>query len=644
MMHQRQISLEALEPRRLLAADITLLVNDGPTFNPSQAIILNSTSGVIDFGTIVQNTSPAPVKTFTIRNDGDASLQITKIVDRNSNSTPKAFFTLDPAAFADVPFTLNPQGQPLSSRSFTITFPTNDVAKVDVGSSFVGVTSDTGNTNERETITLVKGEVVKASVTDPRIIDPLGAGFSESGTVKAQALVDDRPFRLIQVQDAALFFNLTAPSKLKLKLNGSSPTTDVYRLRFMLTKDNAPLRTLDLADRTAPDRQIFDTSDLAQRPADLQVSRDLPAGHYILHMSVLQLPSGFQGATLNWTASASVETLPLPSILVQRSSGTTINSGQNTSFGTRVRQGPAPTLTFRILNNGPTGAPNLRLGITSTGDFELLEGVASAGIAHRNSDPDGDEITVGLKAGSTKSNPTGTFLLDILNDDLQPTFVLKVSGSVINNPFAVLKPDRLEITGTATNDSLSLGVVGSELHIIRNGVTQAFFAVDVPKTKPIVVNCLAGNDAVSTSATVQNRITFNGGLGNDTLRGGKGQDILNGEDGNDYLDGGGRGDLFNGGGGSDTARYSSRSGNLVITLDGLADDGEIGEGDNVMPDVEHVIGGSGNDLIKGNNRTNRLYGGAGNDTLFGGMGDDLLDGGAGDDVLDPGQGNDTLIQ
>ena len=49
--------------------------------------------------------------------------------------------------------------------------------------------------------------------------------------------------------------------------------------------------------------------------------------------------------------------------------------------------------------------------------------------------------------------------------------------------------------------------------------------------------------------------------------------------------------------------------------------------------IENVIGGAGDDDIKGNDTTNRLEGGVGNDTLDGGEGLDELVGGSGDDTL-----------
>jgi serralysin len=76
--------------------------------------------------------------------------------------------------------------------------------------------------------------------------------------------------------------------------------------------------------------------------------------------------------------------------------------------------------------------------------------------------------------------------------------------------------------------------------------------------------------------------------------------------------------------------------------------------------IENASGGSGDDLITGNEWANRLLGNRGHDSLSGGDGDDTLDGGwhndslsgdggddlliggAGFDTLDGGEGNDTL--
>jgi Ca2+-binding RTX toxin-like protein len=59
--------------------------------------------------------------------------------------------------------------------------------------------------------------------------------------------------------------------------------------------------------------------------------------------------------------------------------------------------------------------------------------------------------------------------------------------------------------------------------------------------------------------------------------------------------------------------------------------------------IESAGGGSGNDLIVGNELGNTLAGNGGKDDLFGGGGDDSLDGGLGDDAVFGGPGNDTVV-
>lgn len=59
--------------------------------------------------------------------------------------------------------------------------------------------------------------------------------------------------------------------------------------------------------------------------------------------------------------------------------------------------------------------------------------------------------------------------------------------------------------------------------------------------------------------------------------------------------------------------------------------------------IENATGGSGRDLLHGNEVANVLKGLAGNDVLRGFEGNDTLDGGAGQDVLTGGSGSDTFV-
>ncbi|HEV2295358.1 MAG TPA: calcium-binding protein [Tepidisphaeraceae bacterium] len=145
---------------------------------------------------------------------------------------------------------------------------------------------------------------------------------------------------------------------------------------------------------------------------------------------------------------------------------------------------------------------------------------------------------------------------------------------------------------------------------------------------------------------------MHGGEGNDSIIGGDGNDHLLGEEGNDELfgangrdrlDGGAGADLLGGGNGVDTADYIERTSAIIVTLDEHPGDGVVGEGDNVLYNVEAVWGGLGHDRIVGTGANNILYGGPGNDSLDGGTGNDFLEGSDGDDVIDGMIGRDTIF-
>jgi uncharacterized delta-60 repeat protein len=136
-----------------------------------------------------------------------------------------------------------------------------------------------------------------------------------------------------------------------------------------------------------------------------------------------------------------------------------------------------------------------------------------------------------------------------------------------------------------------------------------------------------------------------GEAGNDSIMGGEGNNTMYGGDGNDTLKAGSGRDYFGGGSGSDTADYSDlnfATPALRLSLDGVANDGGKNERDNVLTDVEHVIGGPKADYIVGNGLANRLDGFEGDDTIIGGSGNDTLVGGDGVNVLSGGKGSDTV--
>lgn len=177
------------------------------------------------------------------------------------------------------------------------------------------------------------------------------------------------------------------------------------------------------------------------------------------------------------------------------------------------------------------------------------------------------------------------------------------------------------------------------------------------------VNLAAGTQSVHVGAsedtleigTIQNVIGTNnndviaGDSQPNTLAGLDGTDALSGQAGDDLLDPGtGSGDTVAGGQDTDTVTYADRTTGVDVSFDGVANDGATGEGDNINPTVENIIGGSGDDTLTADSDASNLDvanvfdGGAGNDTLTALGGNDTLTGGAGADTISAGAGNDTL--
>lgn len=171
-----------------------------------------------------------------------------------------------------------------------------------------------------------------------------------------------------------------------------------------------------------------------------------------------------------------------------------------------------------------------------------------------------------------------------------------------------------------------------------------------------------GNDTFVGGLNVDR---FFGGEGDDTLKGNQGADELHGEGGNDTLVGdlhsehGIFGDVLDGGAGIDTVDDWGYSGDpmlappVSVTLDGIANDGRAGEGDNVVA-VERILSRSAGTLVgdDGPNeliapetgRAGVLRGLGGNDVIVAGDSHgDVIDGGAGDDDIQGGFGDDTIV-
>lgn len=145
----------------------------------------------------------------------------------------------------------------------------------------------------------------------------------------------------------------------------------------------------------------------------------------------------------------------------------------------------------------------------------------------------------------------------------------------------------------------------------------------------------SGNGADSLS-DIEDVVT---GSGNDTLVGDGGDNRLTSGAGDDVLDGGDGQDTLDGG--ADTDTFQDTSGNdLSVNLDsGLA----VGNGSDVIENIENVTTGAGNDNITGDDNKNLIDSGAGNNFVQAGAGDDTVIGGADGDFIFGGDGADSLV-
>ena len=126
------------------------------------------------------------------------------------------------------------------------------------------------------------------------------------------------------------------------------------------------------------------------------------------------------------------------------------------------------------------------------------------------------------------------------------------------------------------------------------------------------------------------------------LYGEAGTDTIYGHIGDDFISGGAGADTLDGGSGFDMADYSDSGAAITLRLwQGIGVGGHA-QGDSVA-NFEAITGSDFDDVLVGNNddTANTLIGGAGNDNLKGLGGDDLLIGGMGMDVIDGGTGVDT---
>ena len=317
-------------------------------------------------------------------------------------------------------------------------------------------------------------------------------------------------------------------------------------------------------------------------------------------------------------------------------------------------------------------SPVIKLCVAAAAALALLPTAANA-------------ATVGLEGGTLVfrgEGAEGNSLLVSARDDWNTNaryLVLRDSGAdrmaVTSGPCAVdtsdattilcpFDPNRpLRIEGSQAKDSLSL-----------------FSRTDIPDSMPVTILGNGGDDTIKDTYDGEAGRILDGGPGNDEVVGYGGNDRIDGGDGNDKVDGGAGNDEVRAGAGDDVLwgdHYQEPGADLLdggpgtdqidewnipsadvhplptVTLNGAADDGRPGEGDNVV-DVEQYkfyinatfTGGDAAETVEigsVDSGSSNLAGGGGNDVLKANDTNDTVNGGPGDDIVEGGLGNDTVV-
>lgn len=300
---------------------------------------------------------------------------------------------------------------------------------------------------------------------------------------------------------------------------------------------------------------------------------------------------------------------------------TIVNSG-TVSAGTYAILGQTSTFIGieKVTNSGTlNGGVELGLGDDSFTNSGTVNGIVSLGEGNNSF----------KNSGKINNNVGGGGNSTIVN-----------SGTIVGLIGLGIGNDTLINSGTITG-----GVVLSD-----GDDTFTNFAKVKVNGKTVIKNGTA-EDFISLG---RGEDSFNGGKRGETLIDGAGNDVYRFGAGNDTYSahsppssGGDSGnDIVDGGTGIDTydASASFESTNINLST-GVATGANIAT--DTISGFENVIGSSHDDVISGNNVSNRLEGGFGFDQLFGLGGNDVLVDGAGiggdnPDVLDGGAGKDTL--
>jgi Ca2+-binding RTX toxin-like protein len=268
----------------------------------------------------------------------------------------------------------------------------------------------------------------------------------------------------------------------------------------------------------------------------------------------------------------------------------------------------------------------------------------------------GNDVLVGSGGGDIMDGGTGNDLADYSNSDAAVTVNLvtglgaggfadgdkligieNLTGSKFNDMLVGDAGVNI-LNGGDGNDTL-VGGAGSDTLNGGAGIDTADYSAACAVTINLVVGtALSCNSEIDKLISIENIV---GSKYNDTITGDATANKIFGGAGNDHFYGSGGGDFFDGGVGKDWIDY--RTSTVAVSVNLLTGVGKFGmaEGD-TYTNIENIRGGSGDDILIGDNNANVIYGGSGSDRIEGGGGNDMIYTAGGYDYVDGGTGIDTL--
>jgi Ca2+-binding RTX toxin-like protein len=170
----------------------------------------------------------------------------------------------------------------------------------------------------------------------------------------------------------------------------------------------------------------------------------------------------------------------------------------------------------------------------------------------------------------------------------------------------------------------------------------------------------SGDDEISSDVAQRYRsittafVRLSAGAGDDRIQTGRAEDEIDPGPGDDFVHAGGGYDFMIAGGAEDgsdrydggaqggTISYVKRDAPVSVELDGLANDGAAGEGDDVIR-AFGMTGGTAGDRLFGDRHANYLFGSSGGDHLRARGGQDAILGEEGSDRIYAGPGDDWVL-